>query len=731
MTLKEYLSSVRSLTLPASPAPVEDSCAHLLSSVAERAVLMKGPLDRPTAAPILDIRLTAPGSDGPGAEFSIGPDRRGKLSANHGSILYGLASLLVGEWADRPIGDFEPGIRIDPPLHWLRNLSDFLVGSLRLARRFDREDYFRQLARQGFTHVTVNGLGTELPFETSPPGDVYFWFYDYSPDLDQFVDSTLLRGYYPADHLRKNLAFLRDNVRLARRFGLSPGLHINSPRSMPEAFWEKFGFLRGARIDHPRETLRPRYTLAMAHPVVQEHYRELMRNVMKEVPDLAFVHVWTNDSGSGFEFTSSLYAGRNGGPYLIREWKSDREIARKAAENVLTYYSLLRDEGRRTNPAFRVIADMGGFMSERDFIIPGLGNGIDVGDFAYFEGSATDQQKQALARTGASTHLKTDIGDNNVLGVPFPGLVHERLRAAAEGDAPKVLTGGTPASLAPFDINGEVVRAFQFRRDVPLAAILAERAEAWAGKSLAPALLQAWDLSDRAVRSFPPGVPMSTFGFPWFRLWVRPFVPDIDAIPELERAYYERYLLATFNNPARIDLNNDMLWNFLSVEEAGRKKHAMDTLALPALSEAIGVCARALEAAGKGRAGTEVLADLVARLRAGRCFTATMRNTVAWTEAVHGYLQSDSPEEKAAYREKTAAMVRHELDNTRELLALCRSTDAEVIPIWSGGETLHIYGENFQELLERKIILMERHMNDEPRVDPNFMWRMPEGWDRR
>ena len=370
-------------------------------------------------------------------------------------------------------------------------------------------------------------------------------------------------------------------------------------------------------------------------------------------------------------------------------------------------------------------------MSERDFIIPGLGNGIDVGDFAYFEGSATDEQKNALARTGASTHLKTDIGDNNVLGVPFPGLVYERLAAAARSDAPMVLTGGTPASLAPFDINGEVVRAFQLRPDIPLAAILAQRAESWAGPSLGPTLVQAWELSDRAVRSFPPGVPMSTFGFPWFRLWVRPFVPDIDAIPEPERAYYERYLLATFNNPARVDLNNDMLWNFLSVEEAGQKKDAIDTNVLPPLSEAIALCNRALDAAGKIGAGSGVFADLLARLRAGRCFFATMRNTVAWTEGVHGYLRAGSPEEKAAYRDKTAAMVRHELDNTRALIDLSRSKGAEVIPLWSGGETLHIYGENIAELLERKIALMERHMNDEPRVDPNYMWRMPEGWDRR
>jgi len=60
-------------------------------------------------------------------------------------------------------------------------LSDFLVGSLRTSRGFSGEEYVRQAARLGFTHCTVNGLAEGPPFESGPPGDVYSWFYDYSP----------------------------------------------------------------------------------------------------------------------------------------------------------------------------------------------------------------------------------------------------------------------------------------------------------------------------------------------------------------------------------------------------------------------------------------------------------------------------------------------------------------------------------------------------------------------
>jgi hypothetical protein len=608
---------------------------------------------------------------------------------------------------------------------WLRNFSDFFVGSLRNARHFDREAYIRQLADQGFTHVSVNGLGADRPFESGPPGDVYSWFYDYSPDLDQFVISKLIDGYYPADYLRKNLKFLKSGAALALKYGLVPGLHINSPRSMPEEFWGKYPFLRGARIDHPRESFRPRYTLAMAHPVVQQHYRELVQNLMKEVPQLGFIHIWTNDSGSGFEFVTSLYAGRNGGPYLIREWKGDDEIARKAAENVLTYYHLLRDEARKVNPAFRVICDLGPFYAERKYITPGLGGGLDAGAFGSFEESENKEEREALHSAGALVHHRFDLGDNNVLGVPSPKLVRERLQQATDAHATSVFMGVTPRSLAPFDINGDVLRAFQQNPQTPLDDVLNASAEQWVGSAHAQSLRELWALSDAAVRSYPSGIPYSTFAFPWFRLWIRPFAPNIDAIPESERLYYERFLLATFNNPARIDLNNDMMWNFLTVEEAGEKKRAIDRSVIPPLSQAIARSMELLQRIDRASPVGKVFQDLHDRLRAAQCYYRTMRNTVAWTESVHGYMEAKSQTEKQKFRQMCRDMVENELENAKNLLTLWSESNVDWMPVSSREESLHIYAENFGDHVRRKIELMERHADDEPYIDPDYMWRMP------
>jgi hypothetical protein len=70
-------------------------------------------------------------------------------------------------------------------------------------------------------------------------------------------------------------------------------------------------------------------------------------------------------------------------------------------------------------------------------------------------------------------------------------------------------------------------------------------------------------------------------------------------------------------------------------------------------------------------------------------------------------------------------MVESELVNARELLLLWRESRVDFTPISESGESLHIYGRNFGEHLEKKIALMERHRDDEPMIDPDYMWRFP------
>jgi hypothetical protein len=85
-------------------------------------------------------------------------------------------------------------------------------------------------------------------------------------------------------------------------------------------------------------------------------------------------------------------------------------------------------------------------------------------------------------------------------------------------------------------------------------SLLHRLAVRWAGAAHADALVALWDQVEEAV-SYMPAVPLySHFGFVWLRTWVRPLIPNLEAIPEEGRRYYERFMVSTANNPGILEV---------------------------------------------------------------------------------------------------------------------------------------------------------------------------------
>jgi hypothetical protein len=240
-------------------------------------------------------------------------------------------------------------------------------------------------------------------------------------------------------------------------------------------------------------------------------------------------------------------------------------------------------------------------------------------------------------------------------------------------------------------------------------------------------LVDVWRATDAAVAAAPWHRLYGGQGFTWFRWWVRPFVPDISAIPEKDRAYYEKYILSIFNNPHNVDFSKDCLWDLIPREMAEEDMAIFDHQVWEPLDRAIGLAAAAAKDAGEDGRTQSVFAQTRDRLRAYRSYCRTLRNIVAWIAGVHGYLEADSDEERARRRAIVEEMVTNELDNARELLALWESTDLDFVVLAAHGETMHTHGTNLPELLRKKIHLMELYGGVDPYIDPNYMWRMPEG----
>jgi len=739
-TLADALKRARVLAIPEAGRPVDRTVAEEL---------------RRDLAPQAEIRTAKPGAaDGPGVfriavadeKLASGPpaeelrktagqgwmfltlaaDGSGELVTSAPHLLYALYRLLKDDWLGRDAAGFEKGKVVVPAFSRLEGGDNYLANPKRVAAGYDPEASVRELARLGFSHIPVNALAKDMPAEEGPPGEIYYRFYYFSPDLDQFVETPLNAGAYSPEYLEANLTLLRENARLAVKYGLTPGLNISSPRSVPDAVLEKHPYLRGARVDHPFRSYRPRFTLTLSHPAVRWHYAELMRRVMREVPELGYIYLWTNDSGSGFEYTASLYAGRNGGAYLVREWKSHEAIAKAAAENVLRYFRTLRDAAAETRPDFRLLFNLFSFSNEEAFILDGLSEGLDLWVAPKeLDDSPRGRRLKALPAKGSEIFTTTRLQNNYLLGIPSPWLAAEEVRGLRASGFDKAQVTVDPAPLAPYDVNRDVLRALNFDPDANIDSVVMAEAVRLVGKRAAPALVRAWRLCDAAVRGFPSIMLYgdNNWGFPWYRLLVRPFAPDIEKIPEAERAYYEKYMTVTFNNPNLVDLGIDILWTLMTTEQAdaavaqadGKTRAPLDE-AIKALGEAVG------ETEGNVRA---VFVDQLDRLRALRCYFRTLRNTAAWVAGVHGYIEAKDPAGKEKRQAAVRAMVDDEIANAKDLAALFESSKTRFMPVDLTGETFNMYGANLPELIRKKVALMEKHRNDEPRIDPDFMWRLP------
>lgn len=767
MILSEFLAQVESIRTLNSEIPVETTAAEWLQSelLPGAAVAASGEKNQSTITlgvlpseeiVALDSRLTEL------AEWTfarITPEHGIELYASHTWFLFRLVTRLVDDWLEDSIESFAEGRIFSPTFKHLRPAWDSLLNNhARTAHDFDAEDHIREMARLGYTHVEVNGYAATFPAEQPAPDELLYRFYTYCPALDQFVYSKLNKGIYPFEYLQANLNKLKNSARLAEKYGLRAGILSFEPRSVPEKLLERYPMLRGARVDHPLRSFRPRYNLTTAHPVVLDHYTEMLEKIMRAAPNIDYMVLWANDSGAGFEYTSSLYVGRNGGGYVIREFKGDDAIIEAAAGNIIRFMKTIRDAGRRVNPDFKCVLRSEMFYDERDKIWegtePGLemevhslaARGFDLGyahpsydwhrDFllsSLFNQFSDEEKplKEKLEANGSGAHIYFSPGtfwnQEPILAPAYPKLIFEKLQAMNRQEVHNAvsMTGTIAPEIAPFNINQEVIRAVQNDAGLDFESFLLDRATKWAGESGGPRLRDLWMHADNAYRAFPPPVSVHSVWGVWYRVLVRPFVPNYDLLSVEERAYYEDFHLGHANNVVRVDFRREINFDFCTPDFAQKCRTAITDPVFPEIERAVALARDGRDQAGPEDPSREVFAHLYDRLEGTRCWYRTQRNIAAWIEGVHGYMEAGDPNEKHRCRELVRHTVLDEKENARELLLHTRTAETTWMLTSAVGETTFIYGDNFAENLERKIQVMEGREDDEPYVDPNFMWRVP------
>jgi hypothetical protein len=388
---------------------------------------------------------------------------------------------------------------------------------------------------------------------------------------------------------------------------------------------------------------------------------------------------------------------------------------------------VLRDAAAEVNPEFRVILNMGPFTAERPAVWRGLGDGVDPED-ALASGSTEDQDD--LQARGAIAHFSAPVapGFGPVLGVACPWIIHENLKHLVSEGVDVLAQAGqvVPPSMAPWCINHEVWRGVHLSRIDDVGQVVTQAAERWVGSDLADQLIEGWRGADAAVRAYSPRLYLyGSFGFVLYRLWVRPLVPDIEAIPETDRAYYEEFMLSTWNNPTRVDLSRDVMFLLNTPDEALAIVRQMDAHCWAPLDDAIRSLTETVAALSASHPARPVFVDQRDRLRALRCYLRTQRNVAAWIAGVPGYLQAADEDTRTERRHLLQDMIDDEIKNTEDLVKLWETSPVTFMATSIQGENPYFYADNLGDLLRRRMELMRAHQADEPYIDPDFMWRVP------
>jgi hypothetical protein len=553
---------------------------------------------------------------------------------------------------------------------------------------------------RGVSRLSVTtGLPPAL-WEFDSPGDPYPAWYVAQASVLKIFTPAELRPFVDMAWANRTAHLVEERCRILRKYGLKGSWNSDEPQELPEAFFRAYPQLRGPRVDHPTRARVPRFAPCVDEPETLRLYRDALKAMWSSCPEIDTFSFLTSDSGAGFDWVPSLYAGMNGNS----KWK-DRPIEQRVA-GFMKNFQVAADEFKiKVSVSINPIGPrqwMTPTFSEEDIqaIVKLLPPGMAV---AGREGP--DGRPFAGGRGGGGA------AGGGAIFYPVVGLP-----AAPAGFGGAGRTGGRRG-------RGEGGASNQVER------ITAQRNAAVreVGEQSADDYMAMWDsIGDAQTRlSALDFGAMLRFGTVLTRWINRPMVPFPERLLPPEKDYYRKFLFQARSEKQADDLVD--IQGMLMYKGWGAKmlfQRVIETT-VPDIRSAQGA---ALRIAGKAAdAGQRHEWELHAkRFEAVICLLTTADDMVAY----QAYLdrvrelglkpEFDPPlgTQSSWERSDMLEIARKEIDNTVHLMQLIKESDEPIIDMapTPGEEYVMRLGPDLVSQLQRKIDTMNAHWNDYDRI---------------
>ena len=600
---------------------------------------------------------------------------------------------------------------------------------------------------RGFTAMTIGTLAeTTLDQEKADYTDAWLRFSASCPAIMKVVETALVHDILAKEHIEKNARMVAEKSRILEKYGLWGLTGFLEPMWLPESFYEVHPEMRGGRCDNPCLANEPYYSPCLDNKDVLLHYREAVRKFLDLAPRTAVITLGTNDSGAGICWSSGLYPGPNG-PDHCRKTPMGTRMKR-------WFQAMLAgaaDAGAKLEVAFHPVHFC---RAETRDTIEKLPMGATVtGDGNFPDATAALRAKKRTVMAGAyPTMVAWCLSP--VIETPFPFYNLEAMQQLGEAGANIISVGGFAPPQYGVDTVATMAILSGFKKppksDEDIERRVVSIAREHVGRKLAGSLVSAWREVDHALRMWILGSKGDTnhilhpqYSVKGARWIAKPIVPDPKLVPEEEKLY--------FRGHPREKMAAELRDNFFLCE--GTINYQIDEMKWPVVvyDEIMRYMNRAVAILDADADAVAEADDLTKkrwrlqydRIRALRAVWRTQRNVLRAQSIIEFFTgekkdsywnvirKDESFYEPPTYRRFFLEAMDDEIENCREILALMRESEVELLET-GDLETTYMLGKNLPELIEKKIAIMESHKGDidvlfpncpeERYADPNYDW---------